>query len=394
MRGTGKQIVYLGTYERDYPRNALVIAALRRAGFSVREIHIPVWERTRDKTGGFLALGSLARLAVRLGSAYIRLAARLARVASQNDAVVIGYPGQFDMLLLAPLARLARRPVIFNPLVTLTDTLVEDRAIIPEGSLLARGVAVLDWVALRLASLILVDTPENGAYLTARFGVASARIAHLDVGADDRLFRPPDAPEPPTEGLRVLFYGKFTPLHGIETIIQAASALRDEPDITFEIIGGGQTAAAMHDLARRLHVTTIDWVPWVPFERLPERISAADVVLGVFGGGAKPGRVVPNKVFQAMAMGAAIVTRDSPAIRRVLRDGESALLVPPDDAEALAAAITRLRDPVLRHHLGSNARRSFEAFGSLDALARRLADIVPTLLDRRVPRAERLEGET
>src|SRR5690606_36246683 len=92
------RVLYVGTYERDYPRNALTIAALRRAGYSVEEIHVPVFERTRDKTGGFLRAGSLIRLGARLAVAYARLELRLLRRLPQADAVVFGYIGQGDVL--------------------------------------------------------------------------------------------------------------------------------------------------------------------------------------------------------------------------------------------------------------------------------------------------------
>jgi glycosyltransferase involved in cell wall biosynthesis len=81
-----------------------------------------------------------------------------------------------------------------------------------------------------------------------------------------------------------------------------------------------------------------------------------------------------------MAMGAAIVTRDSPAIRRVLRDDDSALIVPPADPAALAGAVLRLRDPALRANLGRGARLAFERTGSIDALAERLTTIIETVV--------------
>ena len=85
--------------------------------------------------------------------------------------------------------------------------------------------------------------------------------------------------------------------------------------------------------------------------------------LGVFGGSEKAGRVVPNKVFDALACGRPVVTADSPGAREWLRDGESALLTPAGDAAALAAALRRLLDERERARLGHAAlalyRRSF-----------------------------------
>lgn len=344
------------------------------------ELHVPVWERRRDKTGSFLRPGSLVRLAARLAWAYLTLLVRLARRLPEVDAVIIGYIGQADMLILAPLARLWRRPVIFNTLVTLTDTLVEDRGLVRPGTLPAWLLGAIDRLALRLADRVLVDTPENGAYLIERLGADPKRIVQLDVGADDRLFTPRKAvQERPTAPLQVLFFGKYTPLHGVETILRAAALLRDEP-VHFTLIGTGQLAREMRALAAELRLPAVTFVEWVPYESLPEEIARADVVLGIFGDTEKAARVVPNKVFQAMAMGAAIVTLDSPAIRRVLRDEESALLVPADDPEALASAIRRLVDPALRARLGAAARDRFVATGSIAALAERLDQLLHPLV--------------
>jgi glycosyltransferase involved in cell wall biosynthesis len=113
----------------------------------------------------------------------------------------------------------------------------------------------------------------------------------------------------------------------------------------------------------------VTYLPWVDYQELPARIAAADCVLGIFGAGDKASRVVPNKVFQAMAMGAPVITRESPAIERVLTHRQSALLIPPADPDALAAAIHEMRDPALRAQLGRGAREAFLRTGSREALA-------------------------
>ncbi|HET7036818.1 MAG TPA: glycosyltransferase [Thermomicrobiaceae bacterium] len=374
-----RQILYLGTYERDYPRNALTIKGLRHAGYDVRELHMPVWERQPDKTGRFLRPAALLRFAARMARAYLTLLARLPNALRGVDLVVIGYIGQADMLVFGPLLRLLHRPILFNPLVTLTDTLVEDRALLRPGSLAARLVALIDRLALALADAVLVDTPENGAFLIARFGVPAERLHWLPVGADEDLFRPLAQHRPPEPGqrLRVLFYGKMTPLHDAESIVIAAAHLGRCAEFT--VIGQGQTGAAVRGIARILEADNIRFVDWVPFERLPQEIGQTDVVLGIFGDGGKAARVVPNKVYQAMAMGAAIVTRDGPAIRQVLDDGYSALLVPPDDSIALAHALRQLSAPVRRAELGAAAREAFLAIAGLDVQAARLTLVVEAL---------------
>lgn len=374
-----RQILYLGTYERDYPRNALTIAGLRRAGYRVRELHAPVWELQSDKSGGWLRLGPLLRLAARLPLVYLRLLARLPRALRGVDLVVIGYIGQSDMLLFGPLLRLLGRPILFNPLLTLTDTLVEDRALMHPGSYPARLLRLIDRLSLALADAVLVDTRENGRFLAEHFGVPPERIHWLPVGAAEHVFQPVEhrpTPEPEAP-LRVLFYGKMIPLHGVETIVRAAALLREEA--RFEIVGRGQMGEQARRLARRLGASNVNFTDWIPFERLPREIAGAHVVLGIFGDSDKAARVVPNKVYQAMAMGAAIVTRDGPAMRQVLDDRSSALLVPPGDPQALSDALRELRDPARRAALGAAARDAFLSVAGPDAQAARLMQVVEAL---------------
>ncbi len=78
------KVCYFGTYERAYPRNAQVIACLRRAGVDVVEEHVPVWDDLRE--GWSAGPGRLLRLVVAEGKL-------LAGSAQGADALVVGYPG-------------------------------------------------------------------------------------------------------------------------------------------------------------------------------------------------------------------------------------------------------------------------------------------------------------
>lgn len=393
-------LIYAGTYQAAYPRNSLMIEAFRRAGFVVLEINEPVWERATiilsGRAGGGDWFGwSRLRLAVELLVAYPRLVWRVAMQLPHMSALVVGYPGQIDMLVLGPLAKLMRKPVIFNPLVTLTDMIVEDRELVPGASFLGRCIHQLDRLALRLADRVIVDTAENRAYIIDGFGVPAEKIAEIPVGADSRVFEPDPNPMKncsTSEPLRVLFYGKYIPLHGIETILRAARILQDlGAAVDFELVGDGQTRVAIGQLADELGLRNLRFVESVPYHELPNRIASADIVLGIFGETTKAGRVIPNKVFQAMAMGAAIITRHSPAVERVLRHGESALLVRAGSPDELADAILDLRDERRRASLGRVARASYERLAGPDVLAEMAGKLVRQLLSGDEPAERQLE---
>jgi glycosyltransferase involved in cell wall biosynthesis len=84
---------------------------------------------------------------------------------------------------------------------------------------------------------------------------------------------------------------------------------------------------------------------------------------------------VPNKVYQAMAVGRPIVTADTPGAREVLTHERDALLVPAADPGALAAALRRLAgDPELRGRLGAAARERFLEVARPEVVARSLLD--------------------
>jgi glycosyltransferase involved in cell wall biosynthesis len=354
------RVVYFGTYERRYPRNAQVISCLRRAGVEVRERHVPVWEHGEHKWQA--GVGA----ALRLAAAEMRLLARPG--ADGADVLIVGYPGHLDL----PAARHAAggRPVVFNPLVSLADTLVSDRARFPPGSLPARALEALDRRSLRAADLVVADTAANAAHLRVLGGLEPERTAVCFVGAEERLFRP--AWQPP-ERFSVLFVGKLIPLHGLETVLEAA---RIAAEIPFRIVGSGQLE---HLLATR--PPNVDWVPWVDYEQLPGELTRVGCALGVFGRSEKASRVIPNKAFQALACGTPLVTADTPAARELLEHGESALLVPPGEAEALAAAVRSLAmDPDLARRIGREGRTAYEAQASEQVLGARWRGLLEDLL--------------
>ena len=141
------RVIYFGTYERNYPRNAQVISCLRGAGVDVVERHVSVWDGKEHKW----SVGPLSALRVAVAEARLTLP-----VHGEFDAVVVGYPGHFDMPRARRLAR--RRPLVFNPLVSLADTLVGDRGRFAVDSFAAHVLAKVDRRALRLADLVVADT--------------------------------------------------------------------------------------------------------------------------------------------------------------------------------------------------------------------------------------------
>ena len=353
------RVLYFGTYERDYPRNAQVIAALRGAGVEVAERHVSVWEGTQQKWR------SGARAAVRLALAETRL---FGRPNESFDALIVGYPGHLD---LAAARRVAgKRPVVFNPLVSLYDTFVADRRRFGTHSVPARALKAIDRRALRAADLVVADTHAGAAFLAELGELPRDKVAVCFVGAEERVFAPGWKPEQPFEAL---FVGKLIPLHGVETVLEAA---RIAADLRFKIVGSGQLEPLL-----RHRPPNVEHLPWVEYQRLPRELHAAGCALGIFGTSDKARRVIPNKVFQALACGVPVVTGDTPAARELLVDGESAQLVPPGDAQALAGAVRRFaEDPVFAERIAGGGLRAYRDHASQRVLGARWRELIEALV--------------
>ena len=354
------RVLYFGTYERDYPRNAQVISCLRRAGVEVEEHHVGVWEGRRQNWSAGV------ETAARLALAELRL---LQRPRGRFDAVIVGYPGHFDL----PAARHAARgrPIVFNPLVSLSDTLVADRGRFRAGSTAARALERIDRNALRSASLVIADTRANAVHLAELAGLRPEQIEVCFVGAEERLFVPDWSPD---ETRAALFVGKLIPLHGLETILAAAHLL---PELSFRLVGSGQLESLVHSLPEN-----VEWLPWIEYELLPGQLHRAGCALGIFGTSDKARRVIPNKAFQALACGTPLVTADTPATRELLVDGQSALLVPPGDPEALADALRRLHtDEELARRIGAGGRVTYEELASEAVLGRRWRELLEGVVE-------------
>jgi glycosyltransferase involved in cell wall biosynthesis len=353
------RVLYFGTYERTYPRNAQVISCLRGAGVEVIERHAPVWEGRRDNWAARWGTG----LRLILAEAKLWWPRR-----DSFDAVVVGYPGHFDV----PRARRAagKRPLIFNPLVSLHDTLVADRGRFRQGSFAARTLAVVDRRALKLSDLVVADTEANGDFLAEVGGIPRSRVRVCLVGAEERLFRPGWRPDDP---FRFLFVGKLIPLHGLDVILEAA---RLAPELGVRVIGSGQLDELLAEKPEN-----VEWLRWIEYEQLPMEYWGAGCALGIFANAEKTARVIPNKAYQALACGAPLITADTRGARELLTDEESALLVPPGDPAALAAAMRRVAsDPELARRLGSGGRAVYEERASEEVLGARWRSLIEELL--------------
>ena len=348
------RVCFFGTYARDYTVTRLLRQACTAAGIEMVECHRPLWEQTRHKNAAYFGARSAVGLLAQYGRQALVLA-RMRRAIGRVALYLVGFNGQLDSLLLRLLLLRQSTPIVAAPLVTLLETLVDDRGVFGARSLQAQLIRRLDQASLSVAAHVIIDTEAHRQYLIETLGLAPSRVSAWHLGADPEVFHP--MPSSKRNGpLRVLFCGTFLPLHGVMTVLQAAALLANDEHIEFELIGDGPDHRAAVAFARDAGISRLHFTPWMPYERLGQAVASADVCLGIFGTTRKAPMVIPNKVYQAAMVGRPVITADSPAIREVFAHGETAMLCPAGDATAVADAIRLLaNDGALRHELGQRA---------------------------------------
>ncbi len=373
VKSPARRVLLAGTYEPDFARNRVVRSLLEREDFVVDEVQVPLWGQDRFR----LVDQSKLKLVLRGASAFARLV-RLLRRAEAPDVVFVLYPGYFDVPFVHRFARRHKTPLVFDIFISLQDTISGDRALRTSRSMMSKVARRVDRAACRRSDLILADTPSHADFFADLTGVPRDRFQVLWLGAQD-VFRPQPGVTPVPS--LVVFHGTFIPLQGLETIVRAAKLV--EPDgLMIRVIGDGQERAKVDALLEELDVSNVELTGLLPLDEVPKQIASATLCLGVFGTTPKAGRVVPNKLYECLAVGRPVLTGDTPAIREAF-DGEVAT-VPPGDPSALADAMRSLcADPAALASLARRGHERFERDYSEPALARSLRSYIDQVIDAR-----------
>ncbi len=357
----GLRLAVWGTYDTGKPRVRMLIEAARTIDPHLTCVNRNPWAGIEDKSQIF---GMQARLKIGIAwmASYPLLLFSYLRM-PKHDVVIVPYLGNIDVLLLWPLARLRGTRICWDMFISLYDTAVEDRRLVQKGSWTARLLYRVEWVSVHVADVVLMDTAEHARYVATLYRVPGPHVQVVWVGAETGLFR--KSPLPIKGGpIQILFYGQFIPLHGLETLLEGirlAQARQGSPEMHFTIIGTGQEAAKIDKKISSLSLQCIQRIDWVDYADLPERISQADICLGIFAAEGKAGRVIPNKVFQILAVGRPLITRDSAAIRELVQPSLAIRLVDPEAPEDLAEQLVALsrnaRDPMAALELADETAR-------------------------------------
>jgi glycosyltransferase involved in cell wall biosynthesis len=239
--------------------------------------------------------------------------------------------------------------------------------------------ATLDW-KLRHAARVFTVSDYARDLLRARLPPAQRdQVCTVYVGIPTALFRA-EAPAPEDSGLRLLCVARFQEKKGLDTLLEACALLRDR-GVAFHLllIGDGPERAQLEAQAARLGLA--GWVE-MPGPRSQEEVATALKASHLFVMPCRRDRTgdmdgIPTVFMEALATARPVVSCAVSGVPELVRNGETGVLVPPDDPAALADAVARLAgDPALRARLGRGGRALVERQHDQDRNARRVVELL------------------
>jgi colanic acid biosynthesis glycosyl transferase WcaI len=154
----------------------------------------------------------------------------------------------------------------------------------------------------------------------------------------------------------VLYAGNLGLTQGLETVLEAAASLAARPEVRFLLVGDGARRAWLESEAAVRGLANVTLLPYQPRSTVPEMYAASDVCLVPLKGGTARD-TFPSKIYTIMAAGrpAIACAEEDSELAWVVREARCGFAVPPDDAGALAVAVTSALDA--RQDLATMGRR-------------------------------------
>lgn len=254
-------------------------------------------------------------------------------------------------------ARLANVPAVVNAVTGLGKNFSIERST----NLREKAFLVAYQIVLNLSESEVIFQNHDDRQLFVENGVVSPDHSHviLGSGVDGGRFSGTQKSAAPESD--VVFAGRMLWTKGVGEFVAAARNLRERhPSARFLLVGAPDEQDSSHLSSEQLRTWDREGVvQWLGYrEDMPEILArAAIVVLPTYY---REG--VPKVLIEAAASGCPMVASDVPGCREIVREGETGLLVPPQDVPALSEGIDcLLRNPEMRQRLGTQARELFEA---------------------------------
>ena len=313
----GKKVLFITTKNIDYLRNTQELDVIGKGAKELKQVY------SNSKC-----------YPLRLVELFFRL---IFMGFSKYDEIFIGFAPQ---LILPFFAWKISCPVSIDFFISMYDTLIHDRKKFKDGSFIAKLCHRLDRRTLKLAHRVICDTKAHGAYFAQEFDIEKEKLQVLYLQADEKIFYPQIKQKPSSlaDQFVVLYFGSILPLQGVEIILDAMNALKDEKFVYFILIGPVKKNTYTGSQAKFIH--------WLSQEELADYIAFSDLCLaGHFNGEIeKAKRTIPGKAYIYESMEKPMILGDALANREIFTEDERHFFVKQGDEKLLSQKILKARN--------------------------------------------------
>jgi glycosyltransferase involved in cell wall biosynthesis len=303
-------------------------------------------------------------------------------LAERPDVLIATSPQFLTGLAGLWLSTALRVPFVFEVRDLWPRSIVEVGAL-AAGSPAVRALEALERLLYRRADHIVVVSPAFAPEIE-KHGIPRDRISVVTNGVDLGLFSPRDKAQARRalrlpEGFVASYVGTHGMAHGLGTLLEAAARLKGRA--RFLLVGEGAEKAALKDRAHAMGLDDVIFWDQRPRDEVAQVLAASDVCLVLLKGAPLFKTVIPSKLFEILGAGRPILTNVDGEARRLAEASGAGRFCPPDDAEALAAALDALaRDPAELDRMGQRGRAWVAERYSRPALARQYLDVLQKVI--------------
>jgi glycosyltransferase involved in cell wall biosynthesis len=300
--------------------------------------------------------------------------------------IVVSTSPQFFCGLTGLIAKLARRvPWVLEVRDLWPESIITVGAM--RKGLVTRVLEGLERLAYRRADCIVSVTDSFVSHIAARCQGAE-KIKVIKNGVDLALFKRGTDGEAVKcrfglEGRFVAAYvGTHGMAHGLDTLLDAAALLKHDPRYGFLMAGDGAERARLVERARAMGLDNVRIVGQLPKLEMPGIWAATNVSLILLRKSNTFTKVLPSKMFEAMAMGCPIILGVEGEAKAFLGAAGAGIAIEPENAVELAAVLERLAgDPALCEQLGRQGAANVRQHYNRAALAMRYLDLLQSTVD-------------
>jgi colanic acid biosynthesis glycosyl transferase WcaI len=259
-----------------------------------------------------------------------------------------------------------------------------------ENSFLHRALKKIAGFLYQAADRIVVVTPAFKDHLIRHWRLLAEKISIVENGVESSLFTPEAADQTlrkqfSLEGKFVAAYiGTIGMAHGLDTLIEAASALEhDEPSVGFLLVGEGADKERVQALVCKRGLSNIRLVDQQPREKIPAFIGTSDVCLVLLKRTELFKTVIPTKMLEFMSCAKPVILGVDGQARQIVEEARGGLVIEPENARALVDAIRHLKaNRSEAAKFGENARSYILERYSREQTAEIYVQVLQDVVDR------------